>query len=162
MIQPLWATVHYYTSRMYYVQILTVDGSSTQPHFDIPLASQIHYSCSVNWKNQMIIFGGEDLRRQINQVQGCSLEKIGFGSHRIQLWNYALLVRTSSGTLAFDHDGGACTSHNDKIYLCFSWEGDEKLCRQASGPLEAFSEMQRSNYEHTLTGMAASDSKLLA
>ena len=77
-----------------------------------------------------------------------------------QYFHRSLESKPDLGTLAFDHDGGACTSHNDKIYLCFSWEGDEKLCRQASAPLESFSEMPRSNYEHTLTGMAASNSKL--
>ena len=90
----------------------------------------------------MIIFGGEDQRRQINQVQGCSIQRIG--------------------TLEFDHDGGGCTTNMNDIYLCFSWEGDEKLCRKSNDPLGSFDKIGRSQFPHALTGMASSECKLLS
>ena len=89
----------------------------------------------------MIIFGGEDQRRQINQVQGCTIQRIG--------------------TLEFDHDGGGCTTNKNDIYLCFSWEGDEKLCRKSSDPLGSFEKIGRSQFSHTLTGIASSECKFV-
>ena len=67
----------------------------------------------------------------------------------------------TQGTLDFDHDGGACDSVNDQIYLCFNYGGDEKLCRKSNGPLEPFSDLDHSNFDHALTGLAASDSELI-
>ena len=87
----------------------------------------------------MLIFGGEDFQRQILQVQSCELKSIG--------------------ELAFDHDGGACEVFDDEIYLCFSYNGDERLCRKTSSPLGQFSDVPRAIYEHELTGMAASECK---
>ena len=132
-------TLHWYDQSTEPLVIQTSDDYR-RAAFDVPASAQIHYSCSLTWRNEMFIFGGEDQPRQINQIQGCGLERVG--------------------TLAFDHDGGGCVSSNEHIYLCFSWEGDERLCRRSNGPLGQFEEEPaRTEYSHTLTGLAASDSK---
>ena len=46
-------------------------------------------SCSVNWKNQLHIFGGATEYRQISRLSGFKLERIG--------------------DLAFDHESGSCS-----------------------------------------------------
>ena len=60
-------------------------------------------SCSINWKNQMIIFGGMHETKQISRLDGFSLFRIG--------------------NLDFDHYYGACSvMKKDFIFLCFdSW-----------------------------------------
>ena len=58
-------------------------------------------SCFINWQNQMIIFGGHNIKRQISQLDGHKLKRIG--------------------TLAFDHYRAACTvMNNEFIFLCFN------------------------------------------
>ena len=62
---------------LYTLNYSTENESFTQPNFDLSPTSQVFYSCSLTWRNQMLIFGGEDLKRQISQVQKCSLARIG-------------------------------------------------------------------------------------
>ena len=58
-------------------------------------------SCSINWHNQMIIFGGHNEQRQISRLDDYKLKRIG--------------------SLDFDHENGACSVMNGEIYLCFHW-----------------------------------------
>ena len=61
--------------------------------------------CSVNWHNQMVIFGGRSEKQQISRLDGFKLKRIG--------------------SLKFDHSYGACSIMNNEIYLCFDyWSGD--------------------------------------
>ena len=96
--------------------------------------------CSINWQNNFYIFGGQgSLRRQISQLTGNTLNRIG--------------------NLGFDHDYGACaTLSNFRIYLCFSnGETDRKKCRYSSSPLGNFTEAASSLFEHNRIRIAASE-----
>ena len=49
----------------------------------------------------------------------------------------------------------------DKIFLCFNYANfyDYKRCRMALSPLESFTEVRQSTYEHSDANIAASDCK---
>ena len=56
----------------------------------IDMESTVYHSCSVSWKNKMLIFGGTAYeKRQIAEVKDCKLTKVG--------------------ELHFDLDFGTCT-----------------------------------------------------
>ena len=98
-------------------------------------------SCSVNWKNQLHIFGGATEYRQISRLSGFKLERIG--------------------DLAFDHESGSCSlMANQFIFLCFNYDAnDYKRCRRSTNPLETFEEVSLSNHEHRYTKTGCTDSK---
>ena len=59
-----------------------------------------------------------------------------------------------------------CSIMNDKdIFLCFSLvpnnEDTKKTCRQSSEPLGTYNPIALSNYDHDLTAISSSESKLL-
>ena len=96
-------------------------------------------SCSINWKNQLHIFGGYKEKRQISRLSGYRLERIG--------------------SLAFDHYMGACSVMANKfIFLCFSFHSHEQ-CWRSTGPLETFSAVALSNHKHSYTQISCSESK---
>ena len=100
-------------------------------------------SCSINWNNQLFIFGGETERRQISRLTGHKLERIG--------------------DLTFDHDFAACSVMSSQyIFLCFNLadSNDHKRCRRSTGPLDQFSEVALSTYNHGYSQTSSSDSKL--
>ena len=108
--------------------------------------TEAYASCSINWNNQLFIFGGNSDKRQISRLTGHKLERIG--------------------TLLFDHYQGSCSMMANKhIFLCFSnsWgrndPHDYNRCRRATGPLEQFSEVALSTYDHKATSISCSDSK---
>ena len=111
--------------------------------FERDNTTQAYYSCSINWNNQLIIYGGNTDRRQISRLTGHKLEIIG--------------------SLDFDHRLGACSVVANKIiYLCFNY-GDPKdfnRCRRSTGPLEQFSNVKLSTYDHSMIQTSSSDSKL--
>ena len=100
-------------------------------------------SCSVRWKNQMVIFGGDSKTRVISRLDGYRLNKIG--------------------SLSFDFRHGSCTVQNELIVLCFPVYGpDTNLCRRLTQPYNGdVSEMARSKYTHTFISISATDSKKL-
>ena len=62
--------------------------------------TEAYASCSISWKNEMIIFGGYTERRQISRLEDFKLKRIG--------------------SLNFDFFFGACSAMNNEfIYLCF-------------------------------------------
>ena len=105
--------------------------------------TEVKYSCSMTWQNELYIFGGgkQNIRgkRQISKLIGCQLTRIG--------------------ELEFDHYWGACANVADaKLYLCFNWEsGDLNKCRVATSPTGVFEEVNQSNYNHCQTRIAASE-----
>ena len=105
-------------------------------------SSEAYYSCSVNWKNQLHVFGGSTERQQISRLNGHELKRIG--------------------TLPFDHLNGACgVMSNQFIFLCFNAgdQNDWRRCRRSTGPLETFSEIAPSNHEHHTIHTPCSESK---
>ena len=103
--------------------------------------TEAFYSCSINWKNQLFIFGGNKERQQISRLTGHKLEQVG--------------------SLDFDHRAGACSVMANKlIYLCFNLDSnDSKRCRRSTDPLEQFSDVALSTYDHRSTPTSSSDSK---
>ena len=103
-----------------------------------------YFSCSINWNNQLFIFGGHltKHRRQISRLTGHKLEKVG--------------------SLNFEHRQGSCSVMANKvIYLCFGlYSDDSQRCRRSTGPLEQFSEVALSTYDHAHTQTSCSDCKL--
>ena len=96
-------------------------------------------SCSLTWRNQLHVFGGDTERRQISRLTGYKLERIG--------------------DLPFDHYVAACSvMANQYIYLCFDWN-TPKQCRRSTGPLETFSKLAMSNHDHVRAPTSCSDSK---
>ena len=101
-------------------------------------------SCSVNWNNQLFIFGGKKEKRQISRLTGHKLEKVQ--------------------SLDFDHKQGACSVMASKfIFLCFNTadSNDLKRCRRSTGPLEPFEPVSLSNHNHGIAQTSCSDSKSL-
>ena len=102
--------------------------------------TEAYNSCSINWNNQLFIFGGISDKRQISRLTGHKLEKVG--------------------TLDFVHYFGACSVMNNRfIYLCFNF-ADGNRCRRSTGPLEQFIQVSLSSYAHAATQTSCSDSKL--
>ena len=100
------------------------------------------FSCSINWRNQLHVFGGSNEKRQISRLNGYRLERIG--------------------TLPFDHEEAACSvMANQFVFLCFNRADleDRKRCRRSTGPLETFTEIAPSSYKHQYTRTSCSESK---
>ena len=105
--------------------------------------AEVVYSCSLTWHNRFFVFGARSNKRQISEIVGTKLAVIG--------------------TLGFNHYFGTCdVMGNDKIWLCFHnyATNDKRRCRVALNPLESFTQVQLSTYEHAYTQIAASNCKL--
>ena len=115
------------------------------------VTTEAHYSCSINWKNQYYVLGGNNQKRQISRLSGSKLERIG--------------------NLAFDHKSGACSvMANQFIFMCFD-ESDSKnindgirRCRRSTGSgrgnlLGKFTEVALSSHHHRRIQISCSDSK---
>ena len=104
--------------------------------------TQVYGSCSVTYKNEHFVFGGFTEEKQISQIIGCELKRIG--------------------TLAFDHVYGACTNVADYLlYLCFNGNdpSDARKCRYSGSPTGQFIEVETSRYGHQDTRIAANNCK---
>ena len=110
--------------------------------FDQDDTTEAVFSCSVNWQNELFIFGGFNEKRQISRLSGHKLERVG--------------------DLSFDHYNGACSVMADKfILLCFDWNNSQR-CRRSTGPLETFSEVMLSAHVHQGIQTSCSDSKYIS
>ena len=122
------------------------DGSGKEEHVGVDFRfifgenTEVYGSCSITWRGELFIFGGRiDEYRQISKLNDCTLERVG--------------------TLSFDHRYGTCAVVNDEeIYLCFD-DYSPKTCRKANDPMGAFSEVNPTNYEHSVTRIGASSGK---
>ena len=115
-------------------------GGYEKLDFSFGQGTQVDESCSLQWRNQYYVFGGDDRERQVSIVNNCGLER--------------------KGTLSFDFYGGACTVLNTQtIVLCFGDEMD--LCRHADNPLGSFTKLKKSRYDHRYTKIVSYDGKTL-
>ena len=126
--------------------INTVTGDQKELScFEPDSDTETYFSCFINWKNQLFIFGGENNKRQISQLTGHRLKRVGH--------------------LLFDHDWGACSVMANKyIFLCFNTgdSNDSKLCRRSTGPFEQFTEQPFSTHDHTrIPQTSCSESKFM-
>ena len=101
-------------------------------------ATEAEYSCSINWQNELFIFGGWTEKRQISRLSGHKLERLG--------------------DLDFDIQGGSCNIMADRLYFCFTRQNG-KRCRKSTGPLEQFSEVALTTHYHNSIQISCSDSK---
>ena len=100
--------------------VIHSDGQvDTNIDFTLDPDTSVYQSCSLKFKNQHLIFGGEGIyRRQISRIIGCRLQRVG--------------------ELPFDLRTGACTTIDDHLlYLCFNYggsEADTRRCRYTTEP----------------------------
>ena len=123
------------------VPVLTNAAGRDDKDFDFSMGqnTQVYESCSMTFKNQHFVFGGDKETKQISQIIGCSLTRVG--------------------TLSFDHRLGACANvANNNVYLCFGFY-DYKKCHVASSPTGQYTEVQESTHEHRYTKIASGNSK---
>ena len=74
------------------LKLILIDATGSQAElscFEHESDTQAFHSCSVNWQNQMIVFGGYHEREQISRLEDYRLNRIG--------------------SLAFGFYNGACT-----------------------------------------------------
>ena len=121
--------------------LLFDDEGRSYPNFTMKFGenTEVWHSCSVTFRNRFYVFGGGNQKRQISEVTKCGLSRIG--------------------SLDFDHEDGACSSVGDReIYICFDLQS-KKQCRSAVNPLEKFTKIALSSYDHLYARTAASSSK---
>ena len=117
---------------------LIIDGHGQSKEIGLSYESNTYASCSIVWRGQMVVFGGENFERQISVLDGCQL--------------------TKKGELPFDLYTGACAQRDDaEIFLCFTDISDDstyKNCHLSNSPFENFSKLPSSTYDHGLTRVA--------
>ena len=105
-------------------------------------ATEASGSCSINWQNELFIFGGAVEKRQITKLSGQKLKRVG--------------------ELDFDLKFGACSVMGNELFLCFNYvPADTRRCRRSTGPLDQFSEVALSTHGHRFIQISCSDSKFL-
>ena len=107
--------------------------------FERDAVTEVFESCSVNWENQLFVFGGWTQRRRISRLSGHKLEHIG--------------------DLPFNHYLGTCNAMSGYIYLCFDADQPTQ-CRRSTGPLEPFSLIAPSTHAHGWIQTSNSESKV--
>ena len=124
---------------------LLIDGKgrSKKIGFNFGSGTEVDYSCSIVWRGKMFVFGGRKYKRQISVVDDCQL--------------------TKKGKLPFNMTSGACAQRdNQEVFICFENYSDSstwKNCHRSNGPLEAFSKLPSSTYDHRDTRIAVTSSK---
>ena len=107
--------------------------------FEFANETQVHASCSLQWQNQLYVFGGSKAKKQVLIVNGNRLEK--------------------NATLDFDFTFGGCTVLNQStIVLCFH-HYESQVCRQSNSPLGLFKKLPDSNHMHFHARIASLDGK---
>ena len=123
--------------------IIDSQGHSKEIGFAYNSKTGAYAACSVIWRGDMFIFGGISQEKQISKVDQCQLKRVG--------------------DLPFDMYYGACAQRNDQeVYICFEVSNDSstgKNCHVSSGPLENFSKLPSSSYEHRNTRIAVTNGK---
>ena len=108
-------------------------------NFSLEAETESYYSCSVNFQNEMYMFGGIFIKDQISKLTNCSLSRVG--------------------SLDFDFNGGGCANfNNQKIVLCFDYY-EKKQCWTAETALGTFKRTSEAKYDHKLIRIAASQGK---
>ena len=124
-------------SRGHCISFEVVSAKKHFPTFELKrntmTSSQVYWSCSLTWRNELFVFGGIPNRRQISKLVKYSLKVIG--------------------SLSFDHKYGSCTNlANKKLFLCFNSDfnsqSDYKKCRWTDEPLGVFEDAALTTYNH--------------
>ena len=93
----------------------------------------------------MYLFGGYTRqyinKRQILMIDDCELKKVG--------------------DLPFNFTYGACAQRQNKqVFLCFH-RTSRRECYESNGPLDSYTKLSRSNYDHLQVPIAVTDGKHL-
>ena len=79
--------------------INTVTGDQEElTCFERDSDTEAFYSCFINWKNQLFIFGGQTNKRQISRLTGHRLKRVGHlqgGSKIFELKTYDICEKMS-------------------------------------------------------------------
>ena len=118
--------------------INSVGGQEELTCFERDDNTEAYFSCSINWQNELFIFGGSNEKRQITKLSGQKLKRVG--------------------ELDFDLKHGTCNVMQNELFLCFH-EHDTRRCRRSTGPLDQFSEVALSTHSHRQIEISCSDSK---
>ena len=125
--------------------IIDGNGQSKEIGFIYGTGTEVASACSVIWRGEMYVFGGYTHQRQISMVDQCQLTRIG--------------------DLPFNMYHGACAQRNDQeVFICFEVFNEpstSKNCYLANGPLDNFSSLPNSTYEHSNTRIAVNSGKSL-
>ena len=111
-------------------------------NFEFGKDTEVYQSCSLQWKNQYYVFGGQKQDKQVSMIV----------DNRLKL----------KGTLDFNFKEGACTVLNQHIIvLCFGGLSKfvRKVCRQSKNPIGSFTKMPDSNHNHRAIRIASFDGK---
>ena len=97
-------------------------------------------SCSMSWKNQFYLFGGDlSYNKQISRLDKCRLSRVG--------------------SLDFPfHYSGCANMANKKLFLCFDMSY-LKTCYYSTDPLGKFKKTSDSFHSHRHIKIASSNSK---
>ena len=116
--------------------VIDGQGQSREIGFTYESETEVYRSCSLVWHGKMFVFGGSNHKRQISIVDECKLMKSG-------------------KQLPFDMDGGSCAIRDEReVLICFiSWEY-WKNCYRSTSPLEDFTELPSSTFDHRNTRIA--------
>ena len=118
--------------------IIDGNGQSKEIGFNFGTGTEVKHSCSIVWRGKLFVFGGSSYQRQISIVDDCQL--------------------TKKGELPFDMIRGACAQRdNQEVFICFDNVLDpstSRNCHRSNGPLEAFTKLPSSTYDHGNTRIA--------
>ena len=105
--------------------------------------TEVLAACSLTWRGEHYVFGGELNKNQISRISDCQLKSVG--QIQFPLWH------------------GSCTNVADQfIYLCFSdTAGDGQRCRKSSNPTGQYQEVRSSVYEHRSILIASNTCKIV-
>ena len=128
--------------------ITDLDGNVNEISFSIQDGVEVQSSCSITFRGQFFIYGGQNRKNQVARVEDCSLKDTGF-------------------KLPFEMDAGGCTvTTRDQVYLCFgeadqsnNTTGARQMCHKSNNPMTNFTQVTNSSYPHGYTQIAASESK---
>ena len=118
-----------------------VQSAGTDFEFEYERETQVYLSCSINWKGDFYVFGGNSKKTQVSMVNNCKLTRIG--------------------TLPFEMYEGACTNVNDtEIYLCFDANNPDK-CYKGTEPDGSYSSIADSLKNHYPSRIATDQGELI-
>ena len=109
-----------------------MDSCDKQTDFTFSSGTEVEGSCSVVWRDEMFVFGGNNQNHQISKVESCRL--------------------TLVGQLSMKANKPACTNVGDElIFICFHDKSDpstDQKCFKAAEPLAEPVAARDSTYNH--------------
>ena len=87
-------------NKQLFVVIVIVNPCNKETDFTFTSGTEVYHSCSIVWRDEMFVFGGDKKKHQISKVENCQLKLVG--------------------QLSMVMDLGACTNvGNELVFICF-------------------------------------------